>query len=76
MESPAAPSKVDCYYEIKQCVMDLANDLNKGGDGIFATVARIGTGVAVTLHIPDRTGKLTFIKSLQEAQSRLGWPKK
>lgn len=91
MEAAASPALNEVMYRLKAALARLANKINlarKDSDHITMSVARIGTGVDVTLHVPCRpphgvgtAGKerslpvtLTFIKSLREAKAQMGWP--
>lgn len=78
MESPAAPGLVEVVYRLKSALAALANKINLArpdSDRITMSVARIGTGVDVTLHVPKRSLELTFMKSLREAKEQMGWGK-
>lgn len=78
MESPAAPGLVEVVYRLKAALGALANKINLArpdSDGITMSVARIGTGVDVTMHVPKRPLELTFMKSLREAKEQMGWGK-
>ena len=76
MESPAAPGLVEVVYRLKAALAALANKINLArpdSDRITMSVARIGTGVDATLHVPKRSLELTFMKSLREAKKQMGW---
>jgi len=76
MESPAAPGLVEVVYRLKAALAALANRINlarPGSDRITMSVARIGTGVDATVHVPKRSLELTFMKSLREAKEQMGW---
>lgn len=76
MESPAAPGLVEVVYRLKAALAALANKINLArpdSDRITMSVARIGTGVDATLHVPKRSLELTFMKSLREAKEQMGW---
>jgi hypothetical protein len=36
-------------------------------------VNRAGTGVCRTLHVPERSSKLTLMQSLAQAKKNVGW---
>jgi hypothetical protein len=77
METPCAPQLVPCILEAGKIVVAEANRINyarKDGDGIFMTVQAIGTGVTYVLHVPQRSGKLTFMESLRQAKEKLKCP--
>lgn len=82
MESPASHALVDVVYEAKRLLVDEVNAVNlvrPDSDGIFLTAAKIGTGVAVVVHVPEaqtaREGPtLTLVASIKEAKANLGWP--
>jgi hypothetical protein len=76
METPAAPGLAEHIYRLKAALAALANKINAArpdSDGISMTVARIGTGVHATLHVPRRSLTLTFTRSLREAKAQMGW---
>jgi hypothetical protein len=76
MESPAAPGLVEVVYRLKAALAALANKINLArpdSDRITMSVAKIGTGVDVTMHVPKRALELTFMKSLREAKEQMGW---
>lgn len=76
MESPASPALVEVVYELKKALFDRANDINagrKGSDGIFGVPYKLGTGVVVVLHVPERSQVHTFMSSLKEAKAGMGW---
>lgn len=76
MECPAAPGLVEVVYRLKSALAALVNKINLArpdSDRITMSVARIGTGVDVTMHVPRGTLSLTFMKSLREAKEQMGW---
>ena len=77
METPGAPEYIPLLFELKLQLVELTNKINAStgdSDGIVGHVRKMATGVHVLLDVPDRSFRLTFVRSMKLARAVLNWP--
>ena len=76
MESPSSPALIPLIAHMKEGLAREVNRINlarQDSDLITMSVAEIGNGVDITLHVPLRSAKLTFMSSVREGLTKMGW---
>lgn len=85
MESPASPDYVPLMYKANVALANKANEKNSAkpdSDKITMEIRRRGTGLLKLMYVDQESmrslmvlGKsMTFVRSLKEARTELGWP--
>ena len=77
METPGAPEYIPLIYEAKRQLVGLTNEINRklpDSDGIVGHVKKLATGVHVLVDVPNRSFRLTYMRSMKQALATLNWP--